>query len=536
MLIPEVVRHASPSELDFFGLDRENRAEVEVVLGELGNELEQDFIDHLEAWNVTNSVLEAPRPPTEVVEPEEIAWVLRLCYRIEWDGDQDQAKHWVDYPGQSDPDVGVFVRIPYRLHRSLPVVAIGNSGAPLRLGARADFRKLLDKEGVSVAEAFEQVVQSISAAGETLAKSKEIGRSVGNVLSPVEGPLGVDEIGDGILQFVPDGGSLTGVLRTLQPAIDLGGPGHLPLARHGSSTATLVQHGEAIAALAQPGSIVLSDDFGENLDPASTKHVASVLRGRAAQAWLATRRAPALEAFPLESIVRLHVRDGMRQVAQLERPRTKAERVAARHVALQLLPAVSASTIVLVEGPHDRAALDAYSARRFAVAGEESPATYGIRLADGGAADGSGGTSAVARLSSLAARLGFHTVAVIDGDRGAPGQEALRAAAEAADRVVRLPDGVAIEKALTHGIPLAELVDTLELLAETYDLQDLDDLSTLSEPQVAKLAIKVLKKNGGLHAQFVELLPDGIAPQYLEQVVEAVIESGKHELTGVKQL
>jgi len=348
--------------------------------------------------------------------------------------------------------------------------------------------------------------------------------------------LGIDATDDTLVQFVPEGGSLSGVLRSLQPAVNLGPPGHLPLHRHGATASALVQAGEAIAALGEAGVVVLVDDFGEDLDSINARHLASVFRERAGQAWISTRRSAAVEAFRPENIIRLHTKGGVRHASQIEQLTTKAERVAARHLSLQLLRAASAAVIAIVEGPHDRAALDALAVRRLRGAKTALPAAHGIAIIDAGVVDGSGGASAVARLAKLARRLGFHAIAVIDGDKGADGQRALEAAQDAADRVIRLPDGFAIERALIEGLSDAVVVGTLRVVCETFGVAIPPDLDTLTGRDLLKVVVAVLKNNGGLHAQFVDLLPRNNVPRSLRRLLEAIIESGKDRLDGVQQL
>lgn len=537
VLTSDGVRYTTPSELDFWMVDTDERAEVEVVLGDLGADLEQDFVDHLEAWDVEEGALAAPRPPTDAAAVDDTTWVLRLCYRATWDDEQEQATHWVDFPDESDPVNGIYAKVPRRLHDLLPVVVVESRGRPLRLGPRSDFRRLLEgADSGSLAEAFTDLVDTVAAAGEALAKTADIKASVGEVLKPVEGPLGIDARDDTLVQFVPEGGSLSGVLRTLQPAIDLGPPGHLPLHRHGATASALVQAGEAIAALGEAGVIVLVDDFGEDLDSISARHLAAVFREHAGQTWISTRRSAAVEAFPPEDIIRLHLKDGVRDAAQIERPTTKADRVAARHLSLQLLPAASAAVVAIVEGPHDRAALDALAMRRLRRSKKVLPAAYGITVIDAGVVDGSGGASAVARLAALASRLGFHTIAVIDGDKGVDGKNALVAAEEAADRVIRLPDGFAIERALVEGLSDAVVANTLRVLCDAFGVAVLPDLDTRSGRDLLKTAVAVLKKNGGLHAQFVDLLPPKKVPSTLRGLLEAIIASGEGRLVGLDQL
>lgn len=537
VLTSDGVRHTTPSELDFWMLDTDERAEVEVVLGDLGPDLEQDFLDHLEAWDVDEGTLAAPSPPTESVTGGGTTWVLRLCYRAEWDDDQEQATHWVDFPDESDPASDTYARVPRRLHDLLPVVVVETRGRPLRLGPRSDFRRLLERaDSGSLGDAFDDLVDSVAGAGEALAKTADIKASVGAVLKPVEGPLGIDATDDTLVQFVPEGGSLSGVLRTLQPSINLGPPGHLPLHRHGATASALVQAGEAIAALGEAGVVVLVDDFGEDLDSISARHLASAFCEHAGQAWISTRRSAAVEAFPPEDIIRLHLKSGVRHAAQIEQLTTKADRVAARHLSLQLLPAASAAVVAIVEGPHDRAALEALADRRLRRSKKVLPAAYGITIIDAGVVDGSGGASAVARLARLAKRLGFHTIAVIDGDKGVDGNNALDAAADAADRVIRLPDGFAIERALIEGLSDAAVLGTLRIVCDTFDVAVAPDLDTLTGRDLVKTVVAVLKKSGGLHAQFVDLLPPKSDPPTLRGILEAIIESGQDRLDGVHQL
>jgi hypothetical protein len=517
-------------------LETDERAEIEVVLSDLGPDLEQDFVDHLEAWDCSSDELVGSRPPTEEA-PTDTSWVLRICYRVEWDLDQEQAVHWVDFPGESDPATSTFARVPKRLHDLLPVAVIESQRRPLRLHPRANFRRLLDHLGSgTIADDFDALVQAVAAAGEDLAKSSGIRTLVEQVLTPVQGPLGIDASDDSLVQFVPEGGSLSGLLRSLQPALDLGRPGHLPLHRHGSTTTALVQVGEAIAALRESGAVLLVDDFGEDLDAISARHLAATFRTQADQAWVSTRRAACLDTFRPEEVIRLHASGLERMAAQIDAPTTRAERIAIRHLSLQLLPAASASTVAIVEGPHDRAALESLALRRLERSGRPLPAASGVAIVDAGVVDGSGGASAVVRLSRLASQLGFHCVAVIDGDRGADGQQALADAESAADCVVRLPDGFAIERMIVDGLDDEVIIKTVKELCAVFGVHVPADLDTLTDTALAKAVGKVLKSSGGLHAQFVELLPRDNAPPRLRTLLKTIVKAGENHLVGLQQL
>lgn len=537
VLTSDGVRHTTPSELDLWMLDKSQRAEVEVVLGDLGADLEQSFVDHLEAWEPGMGALAEPKPPTQAVAVDDTIWVVRLCYRIDWDADQEQAVHWVDFPDESDPDSDSYARVPRRLQDQLPVVVVGSRGRPLGLGPRSDFRRVLEgADAGTLGAAFDALVDAVTNAGDALAKTADIKASVTAVLKPVEGPLGIDATDDDLVQFVPEGGSLSGVLRTLQPALDLGGPGHLPLHRHGATAGALLQAGEAIAAIGAEQAVVLVDDFGEDLDAISARHLASVFQDHAGQAWVSTRRSAAVESFPPQDIVRLHRKDGDRHAAQIAAPTTKAERVAARHLSVQLLPAASAAVVAIVEGPHDRAAVDAIADQLRRTAKKSLPAAHGIAVIDAGVVDGSGGAPAVARLASLASRLGFHTIAVIDGDTGPDGAAYLASVTAAADRVIRLPDGGAIERALTDGLSDTVVIKTLNAVCDTFGIAAPTDLHSQTGPALLKSVVAILKKNGGLHAQFIELLPPKTTPAVLHAILAAIIDSGDNRLHGVHQL
>lgn len=379
-------------------------------------------------------------------------------------------------------------------------------------------------------------MDAVSDAGEDLAKTAEIKTSVASVLKQVEGPLGIDASDDSLVQFVPEGGSMSGVLNTLQPAINLGGPGHLPLHRHGATAAALVQTGEALAALDNNDAVVIVDDFGEDLDSISARHLASVFRQLAGQAWISTRRSAAIDGFPPEDIVRLHIKADVRRAAQIDSLATKAERVAARHLSLQLLPAASAAVVAIVEGPHDRAALDALALRLRQTRKVPLPAASGIAIIDAGVVDGSGGAPAVARLTALASRLGFHTIGVIDGDKGVDGKKYSEAVTVAANRVVRLPAGFAIERALTDGLDDAVVINTLKAVCAAFGVTPPADLGTQTDSALLKSVVAVLKNNGGLHAQFVELLPLKVIPPTLKAIIEAIVDSGENRLDGLCQL
>jgi hypothetical protein len=271
---------------------------------------------------------------------------------------------------------------------------------------------------------------------------------------------------------------------------------------------------------------VAVDDYGEGLDAAATQHLAATLRRAANQVWLSTRRPHAAEAFSPEEVVRL-TRDagGHRRVFYGRIPKTKSERLAARHWSLQLLPALTSGAVIVMEGPHDRAALTALAGRLSDEEGVPLPAGSRVVLIDAGTLGGSGGSSAVPALASAARELGLGTVAVIDHDRGEKdAQDALEANLASADVVVRLPKGHAIELALLAGLDDQVIRTALQELCDAFAVPVPADLVTLSGRGLRKAAREMMKHRGGFHAQFVQTLPPGCYPTLARRVLEEAID------------
>ena len=198
---------------------------------------------------------------------------------------------------------------------------------------------------------------------------------------------------------------------------------------------SLLAAAELFASAGSAG-IVVIDDFGDGLDGDSASHLAATMRARAGQLWLTTRRAPVAEAFRRSEIVRLALDDERRRrVHHGREPTTKAARLAARHISLQLLPAVAARSVVLLEGAHDRASYSALAERLLRDEDRPLPSASRVAIADAGAVDGAGGASALQRIAEAAGDLGFFTVAVIDGDQGDQAERELQTLQESADMV-----------------------------------------------------------------------------------------------------
>jgi putative ATP-dependent endonuclease of the OLD family len=497
-------RLPDPDELDFHDRDTSRRAEVEVVLAELGTALEQIFLDELEFWDTEEEeLIEELEDPGEL-DGESVLTVLRLCYRIEWDDDEGVPRHWVDIPKSSDPDAGQFRRLTRVEREAIPFVGWTASGRVLSLAPRSSFRDLVEQsEGDGLADALERFVEQLEQLGVSLAEVDQVSNALEAVLAPWRHGLGIgDTPAREVVSFLPEGGAVAAILRSLAPALELPNAPALPLARHGSTSHSLAFHGQLIARASQNGIVAL-----------------------------------VAEAFAPEEIVRFRLTaKGSRGIRYGRTATTKAERLAARQMSIQLLPVMSAVAVVIVEGPHDRAAINALMHKLANEEGTTGLAAYRIGLIDAGAADGSGGTGAVVRIADLANDLGFRVVAVLDYDRSDQADAELAAAEEAADAVIRLPKGFAIERALCDGLSDETLREALSALRDGFGLALPAHPDELAGNDLMDLVVKTLKQSGGLHAEFVAALDEGEVPPTARLLLEEAIAAGTGEKTGHIQL
>jgi len=535
VLSSEATRLPLGDDLDFFDRDRTHRAEVEVVLGDLGTEFQQRFFDRLEYWDaaVEELVPEAEEP--ELLDAGDLEPVVRLCYRAAWSENEDQAQQWVDYPKTSEIDGGLFDRVRRSDLEALPFFAGRAGGRPLSLAARAHLRSLVaEAAGGDFGQALDRMGDGIVQLAAGLASAQQIREALDAILAPVRVPLAVEgQDVEQLFRFVPEGGALGNMLRSLAPTLELsGGGGYLPLWRHGTTATALLAASELVASAGSSG-IVVIDDFGEHLDAGGARHLAATLRARTGQLWLTTRRASVAAVFRPSEVVRLGFSsDGHREVFHGRDPRDKAERLAARHFGLQVLPAMTARAIVLVEGPHDRSSLDVVADRLLREQGIPLPAAHRVAFADAGAAEGSGGVSALPRLAHSIKQLGFFTVAVADGDRAQQSEAEIASLLEAADAVIRLPDGFAIELALLHGLT----DETIRATLRELDADLPTDLDDRVGPALRTLARKTLKQRGGLHAQFLDALPVGCNPDLACRILETAVRVAAASDPGLTQL
>jgi hypothetical protein len=507
------------------------RAEIEVVLGDLGDELQQHFYRRLELWDSQAGQLVMESVPGEI-DQERHELVLRLCYRLHWNPDEGTGEHWVDYPKTSEPEGGVYDRARRADRLLLPFATVA-PGRPLTLRPEGRFRALLSDAGGDLGKTLEELLAAVDKATESLSGADGVKQALTDVVEPVRSTLDIDANGpvENLVQFRAEGGTVAGLLRALQPTLQMDRTGpRLPLRRHGSTTGAILAAAEAMIAARREDAVVVADDFGDQLDVGAAEYLAGELRSACAQLWLSTRRPETARAFPVTEVARVTRHDGCREIHQVTSPADRSELLALRQLHIQLLPAMSARAVAVLEGPHDVAALTAVCERFARPAGIPAPAAYGVRLIAAGF--GEGGHGSVPKVCRLAHQLGFRVVAALDFDESGAGADiSFTAAQQAGDEAVRLPEGFAIEKALVHGISRDVLLNVLTELNSTWQL-NLRGLEQATHNELQATAVKALKQKSGLHAQYVELLPLSAPPSVALALLGAVTDLARGVRAG----
>ena len=528
----EATRIPLSDDLDFHRRQTSEPVEVEVTLGELGPALEQDFFDELELWDADGGAVVEELPSPFEADKGARPWVVRLCYRAVWDGNSEQADHWVDFPKFSHPTEKEFARVGRRL-RDLPFSLAQADVKPMSLGPRGAFRRIVGgSEGQDFAAATTALSKAVEEVGGEFTASRQVVSALDAVLESIRPVLGLsDRPAQEIVRFVPEGGSVGGILRSLAPSITLGEGASMPLSRQGSTAEAAIRVAEAAAALPATGGIFAIDDLGEDLDASSAQHLAATVRRTAAQAWVTTRRPSVAQAFRPQELVRLiETPAGDRKVHVLHEAKTRQQRTELRYALSKLLPAMSAGAVVIVEGQHDHESLTSLAARLLDQDGEPLPAARGVALVDSGM-----GKAQLAHVSAAARMLGFHTVAVLDFDHK-DDDRARDALLADCDCVVRLVYGHAVERVLIAELNETVLRDTLNEVISDLAINRAQLPNTLDGRRLQDEACAFLKSAGGLHAQFIDHLPGGVHPPLACALLRSAVQAASSRTHGAVQL
>ena len=535
-------RTRSTTELDFYNKDTSKPIQITLTLGGLDEEMKQDFCNHLEFWdNCRNHLIPETDAPEETDE-DHFEWVLRIGYWARWLSQEDPPDEWVFYPKESVPESDSFTHARRHDIESLEFSLLQWSGSNiLDLGSRGNFRRVINKaDGNDFTESVEQYVREVAQAAGQFSESHQVRLALESVIAPLRELLRIPATNNvsQLLQFAPEGGAPSGLLRSLGPTIDVGDvTGGLPAQRRGSTTATLFRVAETLALSSKAGLIAI-DDLGDELDAASAAHLATRIRRSAGQAWVTTRVPAVAEIFEPQEVVRLG-RDasGARFACQGKQPANKVESVTAKHWHRNLIPALSYRSVVVVEGPDDFAVLHNLALRMFNEQGLPLPAARGVAIINAGAG-GDGGYPSVLKLAGAAKQIGLRAVGAVDGDTSANIRGHLDKYGELPDAIVRLPDDIAIEAAIVCCIPDEVLKQTIREIAAATELAESHNftrLLPLNDTKLTKSAISFIKKNS-LHGLFIDALPSENLPTLAVQYLEKLVEVATGTQTGLIQI
>jgi len=474
---------------------------------DLSDEAEQDVDGRLELFDPETGEVADP------TDPDDAELGVRLAYYLRYDSDEQRLEHWLEYPKSG-------LRVP-RAEREILRGFFLERNPPLQLRAEGALRRLASEPDPDAFSATLQMFgDEVANATRTLANSAEVQAALNLVVNA--GPkrlLDLDVVDPAAaIGFTAEDGSMAALLRAVQPTLDLDtAAGMLPLSSHGSTTAAVLTTAEAAVTAQADHAIILADDFGDQLDAAAAEYLATRLRRHRGQLWLTTRRPEVVAAFDAAELVRLTRHTSERKHFQLTKNADRKERVRRRHISTLLAPAMSARTVVLLEGPHDFDTYTAVERRRFLQLNKTPLTARGMRFVAASASGGEGGKSELPKLARLAADLGLAVRVVLDHDKPGSDDDLIDELRITAELIVRLPERAAVEKAIVDGLAPSVLRPVLEILNDEHSLGLMVD--AIDDSHLPASCVKALKQKGGLHRLFIELLPPKTIPQLANNVL-----------------
>ncbi len=531
-------RNREISELDFHLGDCSEPIRISVTLGDLDIDLEQDFFDHLELWDETDRCLIDEAQNGQLDDRADCSWAFRITYEARWLQDEAMPEDRVFFPKDSDPESGIFARVR---RNDLEALGFGllrpGSTGMLELGPRSDFRKLVDvANGDDFGAAMRKYVNEVGIAAENFSHSDQVQAAVARIVALTGELQGIPNIDPStFIQFAPDDGSESGLLRSLGAAVDFDdGVGQLPAWRHGSSTRSLLKVAEVVAAAKSPKPVLVIDDLGDGMDAPSAAHLAAALCETASQVWVTTRIPAVAEVFQPQEVLRLGKGKAGKRTLHSGTHAIKPEEAAMyKHWHRNLLPALTYRSVIIVEGPHDFVALHTLALRLHEERGTALPATHKIAIVSAGAS-GDGGYATVMKLARQAKSMGLFAVGAVDGDSDPASLKYIETNLEMADSVVRLPRRFAIEKALVHDIPDSVLMSVVQDLENAVNMEN-TNVQPSDGGDIHKKAMALLKKES-LHGPFIDLLPAEHLPPLACRYLGTLVGAARGDSAGLIQL
>jgi hypothetical protein len=539
VLDPDSLRQRRGSEMDFANADVSEDVFIELTIINLTPAITTALTRYLEVWDTYDDELRSAFTRGEVFDPDRHLVAVRFGYRL-W-SDADQLHETIYWPKFADRAAGLYPPVRQIEREQIPFLFQRGLGTrPLDLAPRGDFRNAISQQPAAAgfAAAVETFMASVEAGAAVFAADPAVSSALEEVLREVRQARRLHETrpATDILTFLPDGGSEAGLLRTLEAAATIdGAPPNLPMSRHGASLLAAMRGGLLAAAASRvEGTIVVVDDLGGEIDPHLARHLAARIRDAAGQLIAATRSGLVVEAFAPDEVLRLHMTAGVRSASAGQRPRSKPQRLAARYYARYLVPALHASSVVIVEGHTDRLGFGTLADKA------RDERRLGSFDAAGVAIIEAGTNGQAPRLAEAARALGIFAIVLLDNEAGAPaaGDPVVASCVAAADAVVRLPPRVSVERALLNGVPDAELVRVFqEIDLAVGGLTLPTGWERLAGAALVTALARVMHdRTGSVHAIYVEALDPTLLPPVGLHALEEVLRIARNRATGLVEL
>ena len=504
----------------------------------MSDELKQEFFDEIEYWdNWEHALVEESESISKLDKPQFVE-VIRLGYRVDWTDEDDIQRVQRYYPKFGRDQVAQLTRVTRtKIQRLGFAYTLGIQGNPLSLAPRSMFRRIINAYDQDDFErSTERYVSGVANAATEFSSAHEVRQALKDVLTQIR-PLSDDiepvEHADSMI-FTPTELSRSSLLRALEPSFYLGDElGHLPQSRIGTTLLQSLGVSEVLATAERENGIFAIDDLGDGLDAATAQYLATTAINRAGQCWITTRSGAIAEAFEPSEVVRLNLRsDGSRKPHQGWTHETHHDRKLVRNWYRVLAPALSYRAVAVVEGPSDFASLHALGLVLGRKSPKSAPAKHGLAIVSA-AEQGSGGDRQVLELSKYATRMGLNAVAAVDGDKS-NNNYSNRNWEEYGISVIRLPDGIEIEKAILDNVPFTVISNAVAEICESSGIYD-RDIRTVDPTQVVGIATQLIKKNN-LHQHIVNDLSDYVVRNLLGRMLDSIIEASEHQVPGFTQL
>jgi len=443
----------APEEVDYFGRDPSAGFEVEVVLGNLTTRFQAEACQYLEGWRAADATLVA-EPDGDGVEA-----VVRV--RVRGTSDFDLVHEF----GKPESDGA---RFNPALRAQVGWVFDGRARDPVR---QLFFYQsgLLDRlfAGADLGPALGTLREALSGGADAINRDDAVAPVLGELSTDLE-TLGLLESGE-FTAFEAGDISRRALLQTLRLTLPGIGDVSIPLARQGRGAQRLVLVAVLLRLSAATGLVPIGgfEEPEEALEPLRQAQIAEMLVKivrQGGQIFVVTHSPEIARCFGIEDFLLLRERTTGEDARHLSQVLSSAVRQTyERHLDGSVVRGLFCSVPVLVEGPSDRAVLQAFW-RELAKGGQVLPAfRLGLDVVN------AEGVPNMPMLAAVLSQAGKHVVAWVDQDNSQAMKEVTRLRSEGNCAALLLhdpdPGRQNLEQALAWGSSLPSLASAMEAIA-----------------------------------------------------------------------